>query len=193
MATTATVTISSDIYYTVVEGVDQFNVNRYSNSLDYSLVYNYGTGQLGSGINTGTPTTSQVNLFVKSSGNISAGDYVVLDFSSYPKYNIGLESTISFSGLKGLVIENANSGTGEILNIRATGANAFTNIFNGGSGNLNINPLGTYMYTDIYDTDVSSSNKLLYIHNESVTGINYQIVAVGVDPSILVTDSIGTP
>ena len=32
MATTATVTISSDIYYTVVEEVDQFNVNRYSNS-----------------------------------------------------------------------------------------------------------------------------------------------------------------
>ena len=118
MATTATVTISSDIYYTVVEEVDQFNVNRYSNSLDYSLVYNYGTGQLGSGINTGTPTTSQVNLFVKSSGNISAGDYVVLDFSSYPKYNIGLESTISFSGLKGLVIESAKIVTGKQIYLR---------------------------------------------------------------------------
>jgi len=193
MATTATVTISSDIYYTVVEEVDQFNINRYSNSLDYSLVYNYGTGQLGSGINSGTPTTSQVNLFVKSSGTISGGENVVIDFEAYPKYNIGLESTISFSGLKGLVIENMNSGTGEILNIRATGSNAFTNMFNGGSGNVNINPLGTYMYTDIYDTDVTSTNRLLYIHNDTSTGIGYQIIAVGVDPSILATDSIGTP
>ena len=37
MATTATVTVSSDIAYSVVEEVDQFNVNRYSNSLDYLL------------------------------------------------------------------------------------------------------------------------------------------------------------
>ena len=193
MATTATVTVSSDIAYSVVEEVDQFNVNRYSNSLDYSLIYNYGTGQLGSGVNSGTPTTSQVNLFVKSSGTISGGEHIVLDFKSYPKFNIGLESTISFSGLRGLVVENSNSGTGELLNIRATGSNAFTNIFNGGSGNLNINPLGTYLYTDIYDTQVTPTNKLLYIHNDTSTGIDYQIVAVGVDPSILVTDSIGTP
>ena len=27
--------------------------------------------------------------------------------------------------------------------------NAFTNVFNGESGNIAINPLGTYMYTDI--------------------------------------------
>ena len=49
------------------------------------------------------------------------------------------------------------------------------------------------MYTDIYDTDVTASNKLLYIHNDTSTGIDYQIVAVGVDPTITDTDSIGTP
>ena len=190
MATTATVTVSSDIAYTVVDEIDANNINRYARSLDYSLVYNYGTGVIGTG--SGSPSNSQVNLFVASSGHISGGQQAVIDFRAYNKYTLGSNYTLEFDELKGLVVENNNSGTGMVLNLVATGTNAFTNIFNGGSGNMNINPLGTYMYTDLYGTQVTDSNKLLYINNDTITGIDYSIIAVGVDTG-LISDEIGTP
>ena len=190
MATTATVTVSSDIAYSVVDEVDANNINRYARALDYSLIYNYGTGIIGTG--SGSPSNSQVNLFVASSGHISGGEQEIIDFRAYNKYTLGSNYTLEFDELKGLVVENNNSGTGMVLNLVATGTNAFTNVFNGESGNIAINPLGTYMYTDIYGTTVNSSNRLLYINNDTVTGIDYSIIAVGVDTG-LVSDEIGTP
>jgi hypothetical protein len=188
MATTATVTISSDINYSVVAEEDNNNVNRYQNALDYALTYNYGTGIA----NTGTNANSQVNLFVNSSGHISGGDSVTIDFKAYNKFTLGSNYTLEFDDLRGIVIENKSSGTGEILNVAATGTNAFTNLFNGGSGNMSINPLGTYIYTDMYGTDVTTSNKVLQINNYTSTGIDYEMIVVGVDTGLL-SESIGTP
>jgi len=190
MATTATVTVSSDIAYTVVDEIDANNVNRYSRALDYSLIYNYGTGVIGTG--SGSPSNSQVNLFVTSSGHVSGGEQVIIDFKSYNKYTLGSNYTLEFDELKGIVVENNSSGTGMSLNLVATGTDAFTNIFNGGSGNMQIHPLGTYMYTDLYGTQVETNNKLLYINNDTVTGIDYTMIVVGVDTG-LVSDEIGTP
>lgn len=188
MATTATVTLSSDINYSVVAEEDSNNINRYQNALDYALTYNYGTGIP----DTGSIQYSRVNLFVHSSGHISGGEQVAIDFTSYNKYTLGSNYTLDFDELKGIVIENQNSGTGEILHVVATGTNAFTNIFNGGSGNLAINPLGTYMYTDIHGTDVTTTNKMFYINNYTSTGIDYAMIVVGVDTGLL-SESIGTP
>ena len=190
MATTATVTVSSDIAYSVVDEVDTNNINRYARALDYSLIYNYGTGIIGTG--SGSPSNSQVNLFVASSGHISGGEQEIIDFRAYNKFTLGSNYTLEFDELKGLIVENNNSGTGMILNLVATGTNAFTNVFNGGSGHISINPLGSHIYTDIYGTTVNSSNRLLYINNDTVTGIDYSIIAVGVDTG-LVSEEIGTP
>ena len=48
------------------------------------------------------------------------------------------------------------------------------------------------MYTDLYGTQVTDSNKLLYINNDTITGIDYSIIAVGVDTG-LISDEIGSP
>jgi len=189
MATSSTVTITSDIAYSVVDQTDTNNINRYNNSLQYSLVYNHGTGVPSSGI-----TNSQVNLYVKSSGTLSGNSVQPIDFTNYNKVTLGIPYTYEFHELKGLVIENMSSGTGEILYLTATGSNAFTNIFNGGTGNLAINPYGSYMYTDMYGTDVTASNKLLYIENRTSTGIPYALIAVGVNTGIASEDeSISLP
>lgn len=186
MSITSTVTITSDIAYLIVNSEDTNNIQRTNRQLGYSIEYNHGTGNPdGSGI-----TNSQVNLYVKSTGTISGNSQLILDFRNYPKYNLGSSYYLNFGELKGLVIENQATGTGESLYIMATGSNAFTNIFNGGSGNLPVHPSGTYLYTDIYGTTVSDTNRYLQISNPTSTGINYEIIAVGVDPTGLLEAEI---
>ena len=58
---------------------------------------------------------------------------------------------------------------------------SFTNILNGETGNLRVNPYGTFQYIDYFGaTKVTGGNRLLHIVNTgSVTGISYSYMAVG--------------
>ena len=189
MATTtsSTVTISSDIAFSVREVESNNNYNSYTDSLNYILTFNHGTGIPGqSGV-----TNSQVNVYVKSTGTIPASGSSIMDLTSYKKYTLGQEYTISFNTIKGIVIENLATGIDQKLYVRATGSNAWTTPFNGGSGNIPINPYSTYQYLDPYGSAVSSSGKYLQIHNLSSTGIGFEVVVVGTNTG-LASESIGT-
>ena len=186
MARAATVTVSSDIVSVITDTEDN-NTQRYNYSLGYSLVYSYGSGDLSTAAGT-----NQVNQFTKNTGLLAAGAEEQIDLTAVNTTLYGNSLTVDFDEVKGLVVENLDSGTGQVINILATGTNAFTNMFNGESGNMNINPYGTYHYSDIYGTTVSSSNRLLYLRNNGTDAVGYAIVIVGINSGLL-TDSIPTP
>lgn len=186
MTTTSTVTITSDISFSVREAQNNNNVNSYADSLNFGLTYNHGTGIPGqSGI-----TNSQVNVYVKSSGTIPSSGSVRIDLESYKKITLGQEYNISFDTVKGLVIENLATGINQKLFVRATGSNAWTVPFNGGTGNIPINPYSTYQYLDPYGSAVSVSSRYLYLYNSSNTGIGFEAVVVGTNTG-LSSESIG--
>jgi len=89
--------------------------------------------------------------------------------------------TVPMSNLKSIVIRNSSTTTGEDILVRATGSNALTEVFNGGSGNLNVKPSATYMYSDPYTgATIDSSNKNFQIVNDGTGAISVDIIAVGV-------------
>ena len=192
MTITSSTTIKSDIVSTVTNDQGGNNKQRYTYNLNYSLIYSYGTGTVDqSGVDN-----SQVNLFGVNSGTLSGGQSQVIDFNALTATNLGSEYTLNFDRLLGVIIENQATGTGLILNVRATGAEGFQTLFNG-TGNTPINPSCTYMYTDLYGTQVDASAGKLYLHNIAPTGsgneVNYKMVSVGVDPTGLNTNVLPTP
>jgi len=86
----------------------------------------------------------------------------------------------NFSNVRCFFLENYNSGVGENIAVRATGTVAWTNIFNGGSGDLLVGPktpliLGNYMT----GVPVSTGNNSLWINNLSNTGITIKVGVLG--------------
>ncbi len=168
MPINTTANISADISYTIVE-TNNGRTNSENGSVNYSFNLVQGTG------------VSGINAVSFLSGTINSGDTYRLDLQALPKYIFGSAYNINFSAIKSIIIENAASTSGRDLNIRATGSNAFTNIFNSGSGNINIKPRSCYMYSDpLGQLQVSSSQRYLYIRNNSNTGVPYKIILAGV-------------
>lgn len=88
---------------------------------------------------------------------------------------------ISMNNLKSVVVYNSSTSAGEDVLVRATGSNALTEVFNGGSGNISVKPSATYMYSDPYTgAVVDSSNKNFQIANNGTGTILIDIIAVGV-------------
>jgi len=120
---------------------------------------------------------------------IPSGETRDYNFRALSGEAFGAPYSIVMTGLKGLIIRNHNTGINEMLVLKATGTNAFTNLFHGsGSGNIRIEPGGMYMYTNpLYGLAIEDANKTLYITNVgsgsgaqgSNTGIAISIVAIG--------------
>ena len=92
----------------------------------------------------------------------------------------GVQSNVQFSKVKSIVIENNSTQYGFDFDLIATGTNALTEMFNGGSGNLPVKPYGTYMYTDaISGVIVDGTNKDLAIHDAG-SGADWTLIVVGV-------------
>ena len=89
--------------------------------------------------------------------------------------------TVPMSNLKSVIVRNSSSTTGEDVLVRATGSNALTEIFNGGSGDLSVKPSTTYMYSDPYTgATINSSNKNFQILNDGTGTISIDVIVIGV-------------
>lgn len=145
-----------------------------SDSTQYSSSYTYGSGSF------------QVNSIIKTTGTINSGESIELDFNAYSFSSFGLDGTADFSSIKSILISNTATDSGIDLNVRATGASAATDFFNGESGNLLIKPYSSFMYNDPYDGVDVSSNTKLQIHNVAVASgstsgnATYSITIMGV-------------
>ena len=199
MATTASSTPALKMSYTLSELHNGGASSEYSDIGYTTLNYPDGTG-------TGQITIGVVASGYISSGETIYYDFQKFPKSSWDS-QIFLDFTSTNDtwtldnperGVKGMVVINnwaGSSGDGiegwfpisalPKLNIHATGngyaiSGGFSGLFNGGSGNIAINPQGTWAFTDvlgktpIYD-DIGSFNK--YNHVLSVTTENFTNVS----------------
>lgn len=163
-----TANISADISYTIV---DNSNGQTFSEngSLGYRCDLVSGTG------------VSGINAVSFLSGILNSGESYRLDLQAIPKYIFGSAYNVNFLRLKSVAIENKATVSGQDISIRATGSNAFTNIFNSGSGNVLVKPKAVYMYSDpLGALPVSVSQRYLYLRNNSNSGLPYKIILAGV-------------
>lgn len=139
---------------------------------DYSITQNTATFTYGSG-------EAQINAAVQNTGILSSGGFVNIDLSSVSKTILGYNSTVSFTGVKGFCLINNSTSKNSNIAIRATGTNAFTNLFNGGSGNLLIKPSAGFVYIDPYGIPVSTGNKNIQIFDIGGSGASYTYSVFG--------------
>tara|TARA_R100000152_G_C6619377_1_gene70612 strand:- start:30 stop:536 length:507 start_codon:yes stop_codon:yes gene_type:complete len=131
--------------------------------------YTYGSGE------------NQITNAVGVTGSVPSGAYTSLDFQSITQTTFSSGVSVNFTGIKHISIFNTSTGVGNDFVIRATGTAAFTNLFNGGSGNLIIKPYGYFSYDDPnIGTVVSTGNKILQI-GDGGSGVSYKIYVLGLD------------
>ena len=174
---------------TVTSDIDFFQseTSTYSSAfrnLQGSIGYKVGiTGGSGAGWSQADAVYSLAGYVIASGAN---REY---DFKSLSQDAVGSSYVVSMTGLKALVIRNHNTGTNEVLRLRATGL-GFSGLFHGQAGDARIEPQGVYMYTNpIYGLAVPSGASWIQIHNVGSgasspspnynTGIAVSIVAVG--------------
>lgn len=164
--TQATATIENDVNFTLIK-LGTNNQNE-SAELNYSRALTDGTGSL------------QINYGVISSGSLPSGGSLYFDMESLEKVVFGTTSNIKFSRVKSFVVQNNETVYSSDIAIRATGANAFTEPFNGGSGNVVIKPYAVYQYSDPISGVNASGNGEFSLLDVSGTGATYTMVVVGV-------------
>ena len=137
---------------------------------------------------TGTGASSYIgglgyfSNYAKSTGTISAnGGNLEIDLSGVEHQTIN-GTTVSriFEHVNGIVVENSNAtGVADILVIGATGDNAWTNGFNGGSGSLTIDPYSSFTYSNYFGTPVTHDNRMIGVRNTSDRVMNYKYMVLG--------------
>ena len=174
MSVTTTATIKADIVFDQQQSFSQSTSNLVlQGSTDYTVSLSSGSGA----------EVREIDAIYNLGGSIiSSGGTATYDLKSLEQPSFGTNYTISLTGLKGLVIRNHNTGITETLSLKATGTNAFTNLFNGGSGNINIPAGGAYFYSDpFYGTAVTNSNKVLTLTSTgSGTGVLVSVIIAGI-------------
>ena len=133
---------------------------------------------------TGGTPTNYFNSYAKSTGTLAAGSTLTMNFFAAPHQAItGGDVTRQFTHINAFYFEPTSAtGTNDTFIIRASGSNAFTNLFYGGSGGPDGYPVRAYspfVYTDYYGTEVTPLNKFIQINNSSSTGLDYKYMVVG--------------
>ena len=136
-------------------------------SVTASRAYTYGSGDF------------EIDAAVKTTGVLPSGGASIFDLTAMTNTAFGITSTVAFSGVKTVTVFNTSTVKGRDINIRATGSNAFTNLFNGGSGNLLIKPYSSFTYNNPYELQTSSTQKNISLFDVSGSGATYEICVLG--------------
>jgi hypothetical protein len=129
--------------------------------------YTYGSGNL------------EINAGVKNTGVLPSGGATIVDLQHMSNTTFGVTSTVAFTGVKNVTVYNTSTVQNKDINIRATGSGAFTNLFNGGSGNLLVKPYSSFSYSDPYSLTVTGSQKNISLFDVSGSGATYEICILG--------------
>lgn len=129
--------------------------------------YTYGTGVF------------QIDAAVKSTGVLPSGGSVILNMQALNQTVFGVERVVSLTGVKNICISNGSTTQGMDIAVRATGTNAFTTPFNGGSGNVLIKPYSSFVYNDPYSMATSPTSKEITLYDVSGSGAYYSVSIMG--------------
>jgi hypothetical protein len=184
---TTTATIKADVVFSQQQtyGFSASNL-MLQGSTDYSVSLVSGSG---------IEVREIDSIFNIGGLSIASGATGVYDLRSLSQSSFGTSYSVPLSGLKGLIIRNHATGVNEMLTLKATGTNAFTNLFHGGTGGpvgVKIPPGGAYFYSDpFWGTPVTASNSVLNLINVgSGSGINNY--NTGIQVSIIIAGTSGT-
>jgi|TARA_R100000306_G_scaffold9633_1_gene12585 hypothetical protein len=133
---------------------------------------------------TGGTPTSYFNEYAKFTGLVASGETITIDFSGVDHQAItGGDITKSFTHINTFYFEPTSStGVDDTYIVKATGTDAFTNLFYGGSGGPSGHPVRAYSpfnYVDYYGTAVAGDNRLITIYNSSDVNQAYKYMVVG--------------
>ncbi len=169
MSISSTTTVFSNLSYNFVQ--TEVGVSRSENETVFNnCPYTYGSGNF------------EVNLAVVKTGVLPSGGSVTFDLTSISKTYMNVTSNISFSGIKSIIILNKSVNSGCNLVVAATGANAMTDIFNGGSGNLMVYPYSSFIFNNPYGVQVTSSKKNITLRDIAGSGAYYSVGIIGTNP-----------
>jgi hypothetical protein len=139
-----------------------------------SVVNNYSYQVSGSGFRSITNVAAVT-------GTLTPGISTRLDLYAFAQKTVDSTQNIVFTGVKNFTVYNTSTTEGYDFNIRATGTNACTNLFNGGSGNLLVKPYSSFSYNDPYTGfSVSASQRYIYL-NDLGSGVSYKVFVFGLD------------
>ena len=187
MTTNTTATIKADIVFSQQQTYAYSNSNIViQGSTDYSTSLVSGSGV----------QVREIDSIYNIGGlTIASGATGVFDLRNLSQSVFGSQYSLSLTGIKGLIIENRATGVNEVLLLKATGINAFTNIFHGGTGGpegVKIGPGGAYFYSDPYaGTPVSATNSVLNLINAGSGGSGLQNYNTGIPVSIIIAGTSG--
>tara|TARA_R100000963_G_C4618359_1_gene86597 strand:- start:280 stop:822 length:543 start_codon:yes stop_codon:yes gene_type:complete len=124
------------------------------------------------------------NDYARTTGTVDYSGNLELDFSGFPHQRPdGTTTTKVFKHINAFMFFSAVTGVNDYFTINATGDNAFTNMFNGESGNLKVNPFSTFEHLSYYGTQVTHDNRMIGISNPLATGVPYKCMVVGYNES----------
>jgi hypothetical protein len=136
-----------------------------SNSLSSS--YSYGSGN------------NQINNGVSITGTLSSGQSTRFDLTSISQNTFNSNQSIPFTGIKHISVYNKSDTDGYEFTVMATGTNACTNLFNGGSGNLLIKPYSSFSYNSPYTAFITNTGQRYLYLTDTGSGTSYKIMILG--------------
>lgn len=166
MSINASASITCDINFTMVETGESSQSE--ASALAYSQSFTNGTG------------ANNIAYGVLTSGILTSGGSEVINLSGITKRSFGVDNTIVFAKVRGIVVENRSTVYGYDIGIHATGVNAITDLFNGGSGNLMIKPKSPFIYADpISGLDITGTSRLFTIDDIGGSGASWSVIVIG--------------
>tara|TARA_R110000824_G_scaffold128568_4_gene289587 strand:- start:85086 stop:85607 length:522 start_codon:yes stop_codon:yes gene_type:complete len=163
-------TVSADIVFQQID-TDTNSVDNRQGSLAAKFSMSSGTG------------INQINAVYNVQNHVisGVGDTLHIDFSAASQPIVHSTFSIPFTYVKAMSIHNQATGLNESVFVRATGSNAFTEPFNGNSGDYKIQPKGSFLYSDSHSgAAVDGSNKNFQIVNNHASISTVTLVVVGV-------------
>ncbi|GEM_PF-5253523 len=141
-----------------------------SGQLENALALAQGTGE------------QQADLLWHAQRTLAAGADDLLDLTALSRSVLGATGSVQFAKVKLLLVRNLAGSSGQVLQAGPGGvANGWTEPFAAEANALvQIGPGGHWMQAAPLDGwNVTSSSKILKVHNPGTTQLDYQIVLVG--------------
>lgn len=168
MSLSITATPVNKISYTLASTNGNQTVSL-SDSKNMSVVYTYGSGD------------KQVTNAVTITGVLTSGESTQIDLYSINQTSFDATTSVVFTGVKNFTVYNESTTEGYDFAVQATGTNACTNLFNGGSGNLLVKPYSAFTYNDPFTgVSVGSSQRYVQLADQG-SGVTYKLIVLGLD------------
>jgi hypothetical protein len=149
-------------------------------SLDLSNVQDTSTLEYSEGIVNGT-AVDQADKLWHDKRTITAGANDDLDLTALVNTIFGSTVTTSFAKVKGILIINTSTTTGDVLRIDTSVTHGFTKITGSATGKIEVGPDSAQLLANKKDgwAVTDSSNDVLRINNPGANPIDYEIVIFG--------------